>query len=122
MLWGALPSGANLIEENYMTDQLTFIVSEDQLRTNPLVQAAAAAYMSVDVAYTLEQEDADVFSDKATQAITNCCAAMGEIEDSPLGDVVGEVIREMSDKMRLALVNAGTLRSDCAEAWQAQVA
>ena len=105
-----------------MSNQLTFTVSEDQLRTNPLVQAAAAAYMSVDVTYTLEQEDADVFSDKAAQAITDCCAAMGVVEDSPLGDVVGEAIREMSDKMRLALVNAGALRSDCAEAWQAQVA
>ena len=78
--------------------------------------------MSVDVTYTLEQEDTDVFSEKATQAITDCCAAMGVIEDSPLGDIVGEVIRDMSDKMRLTLVNAGTLRSDCAEAWQAQVA
>ena len=105
-----------------MSNQLTFTVSEDQLRSNPLVQAAAAAYMSVDVTYTLEDEDVDAQSDKATQAITDCCAAMGVIEGSPLGDVVGEVIREISDEMRLALVNAGTLRSDFAEAWQAQVA
>lgn len=102
-----------------MSNQLTLTVSEDQLRSNPLVQAAAAAYMSVDVTYTLEDEDVDAQSDKATQAITDCCAVMGVIEDSPLGDIVGEVIREMSDEMRLALVNAGTLRSDFAEAWRA---
>ena len=103
-----------------MFNQLT-IVSEAQLRTNPLVQAAAAVYMSVDVTYTLE-EDADVFSDKATQAIADCCAAMGVVENSPLGDVVGDLIRDMSVEMRLALVNAGILRAGCAEAWQAQVA
>jgi hypothetical protein len=96
--------------------------TNSQLHNDPRIQAAAAAYMSVDVTYTLEEEDADAFSDKAAQAITDCCAAMGVVEDSPLGDVVGEAIRDMSDKVRLALVNAGTLRSDCAEAWQAQVA
>jgi len=105
-----------------MINQLAFTVSEDQLRTNPLVQAAAIAYLATDVKYTGDEGDADEFTDRSTQAITDCCAAMGVIEDSPLGDVVGEAIRDMSDKMRLALVNAGALRSDCAEAWQAQVA
>jgi len=105
-----------------MTDRMTFIVSEDQLRTNPLVQAAAIAYLATDVKYTGDEGDADDFADRTAQAITECCAAMGVVEDSPLGNVVGEAIRDMSDKMRLTLVNAGTLRSDCAEAWQAQVA
>jgi hypothetical protein len=105
-----------------MSNQLTSTVSGNQLRTNPLVQAAAIAYLATDVKYTGVEEDADDFADRTAQAITDCCAAMGVVEDSPLGDVVAEVIRDMSDEMRLALVNAGALRSDCAEAWQAQVA
>ena len=105
-----------------MPNQVTFTVSEDQLRTNPLVQTAAIAYLATDVKYTGDEGDADDFADRTAQAITDCCAAMGVVEDSPLGDVVGEAIRDMSDKMRLVLVNAGTLRSDCAEAWQVQVA
>jgi hypothetical protein len=105
-----------------MPNQQIFTVSEDQLRTNPLVQAAAIAYLATDVKYSGDEGDADDFADRTARAITECCAAIGVVEDSPLGDVVGEAIRDMSDKMRLVLVNAGALRSDCAEAWQAQVA
>jgi hypothetical protein len=96
--------------------------TNSQLHNDPRIQAAAIAYLATDVKYTGDEGDADDFADRTAQAITDCCAAMGVVEDSPLGDVVGEAIRDMSDKMRLVLVNVGTLRSDCAEAWQAQVA
>jgi hypothetical protein len=62
--------------------------SSSQLHNDPRIQAAAAAYMSVNVTYTLEEEDADAFSDKATQAITDCYEAMGISETSPWADEV----------------------------------
>jgi hypothetical protein len=96
--------------------------SNSQLHNDPRIQAAAAAYMSVDVTYTLEDEDADAQSDKATQAITSCYTTMGISETSPWADEVAEAVRELADKMRHTLVENSLLRSDCAEAWQAQVA
>ena len=96
--------------------------SNSQLQNDPRIQAAAAAFMSVDVTYTLEDEDADAFSDRATQAITSCYVAMVMSETSPWADEVAEAVRELADKMRHALVENSLLRRDCAEAWQAQVA
>jgi len=43
---------------------------------------------------------------------------MGMSEYSPFADHVSTAVEEVSDKMRAALVKAGLLRSDCAEAWQ----
>jgi hypothetical protein len=63
-----------------MSNQVTFTVSEDQLRTNPLVQAAAIAYLATDVKYTGDEGDADEFADRTAQAITDCCAAMGVVK------------------------------------------
>jgi hypothetical protein len=96
--------------------------SSSQLHNDPRIQAAAAAYMSVNVTYTLEEEDADAFSDKATQAITDCYEAMGISETSPWADEVAEAVRELAHTMQHTLVENNLLRSDCAEAWQAQVA
>jgi hypothetical protein len=94
--------------------------SNSQLQNDPRIQAAAAAYMSVDVTYTLEDEDADAQSDKATQAITNCYAAMGMSETSPWADEVAEAVRELADKMQRVLVRKTLLSANCAEALQAQ--
>jgi predicted RNA-binding protein with PIN domain len=91
-----------------------------QLQNDPRIQAAAAAYMSVDITYTLEDEDADAFSEKATQAITNCYTAMGISETSPWADEVAEAIRELADKMQYVLVEKTLLTADCAEVLQAQ--
>jgi hypothetical protein len=90
-----------------------------QLRNDPRIQAAAAAYMSVEVTYTLEDEDVDASSVRANEAITGCYAAMGISEKSPWADEVTDAVRDLAFKMRAALVKAGLLRSDCAEAWQA---
>ena len=96
------------------------MTSNLQLQNDPRIQAAAAAYMSVDVTYTLEDEDADAQSDKATQAITNCYAAMGMSETSPWADEVAEAVRELADKMQRVLVKKTLLSANCAEALQAQ--
>ena len=92
----------------------------NELHNDPRIQAAAVAYMSVDVTYTLEDEDADAQSDKATQAITNCYAAMGMSETSPWADEVAEAVRELADKMQRVLVRKTLLSANCAEALQAQ--
>jgi hypothetical protein len=92
----------------------------NELHNDPRIQAAAAAYMSVDITYTLEDEDADAQSDKATQAITNCYSAMGISETSPWADEVAEAVRELADKMQRVLVEKTLLSANCAEALQAQ--
>ena len=96
------------------------MTSNLQLQNDPRIQAAAVAYMSVDITYTLEDEDADAQSDKATQAITNCYAAMGMSETSPWADEVSEAVRELADKMQRVLVKKTLLSANCAEALQAQ--
>jgi hypothetical protein len=98
------------------------MTSNLQLQNDPRIQAAAATYMSVDITYTLEEEDADAFSDKATQAITNCYAAMGISETSPWADEVAEAVRELAHKMQRVLVRKTLLSANCAEALQAQKA
>jgi hypothetical protein len=115
MLWGAF-SRPDPVTSEEGEQECRKIVS---FKTIPASQAAAAAYMSVDVTYTLEDEDVDASSDRATEAITGCYAAMGISEKSPWADEVAEAVRELGDKMRAVLVKAGLLRSDCAEAWQA---
>jgi hypothetical protein len=94
--------------------------SISQLQNDRRIQAAAAAYMSVDVTYTLEDEDADAQSDKATQAITGCYTAMGMSETSPWADEVAEAIRELAQKMQHVLVEKTLLGADCAEVLQTQ--
>jgi hypothetical protein len=96
------------------------MTSNLQLQNDPRIQAAAAAYMRVDITYTLEDEDADAQSDKATQAITNCYAAMGMSETSPWADEVAEAVRELAHKMQRVLVRKTLLSANCAEALQAQ--
>jgi len=91
-----------------------------ELHTNPHVQSAAIGLLAVNMEYTGEEPNADQFGDRAGQAIAGCYTAMGMSENSPFADHVSTAVEEMSDKMRVVLIKAGLLRSDCAEAWQAQ--
>jgi hypothetical protein len=95
---------------------------QSQLFTSPHIQAAAIAYLGVYVTYTLDEKDADDYTDKGSQVIEDCYKVMGISENSPFADHVSSAIRELSDKMRGVLVKTGQLRCDCSEAWQAQKA
>jgi hypothetical protein len=87
------------------------------LHTSPHIQTAAIAHLAV-FAECFGDVDTDPDAERAGKVFEACMSAMGIAEDSPLALDVQDVVMELSYKMHDALIKAGLLRPDCANAWQ----